>query len=233
MRARQRHLNPKAAGAAIVLDSRYITGLSDGNDVTSWSDRSGNSNNATAASNYPTYETAEQGGNPVVRFVSANSDRLNCSTAPYTGGTQRVLIVAYKETSSGSYTASVAGTDGTFTNYTWFKIQSRTNAPAGDPFINCFNVSTGNATSDNLWKIGSGAYDGSNIRARKNGSEVQSSAATLNTNNTQFRLGGASYAGEFMNGDIGYVIAAPITYSLPLVKRLEQHVGFSFKLTCA
>jgi len=234
MRARQRHLNAKAAGASVVLDSRYITGLSDGSNVSSWSDRSGNSNNATTASNYPTYETNEQAGNPVVRFVSSSSTRLSCSSAAFTGSGSRFLMAAYKSTSTGTYINTAAGQGGVNSTGTWFAIAARTQFATGDPYIGCFGADTQNnkSTPDNAWKVATGAYDGTTLYARKNSSEIDSVNRTLNTNNSALQVGYVNNA-EYFNGDIAYVAAGGVAYSLPLLRRLEHSIGFSFKIACS
>jgi len=56
------------AGLQLWLDASQITGLNDGDAVTTWPDLSGNGNNATQAtgSKKPTYQTSEQNGRPGV-----------------------------------------------------------------------------------------------------------------------------------------------------------------------
>ena len=75
MRARHRHFNARDVGAALCLDARFISGLSDGNAVITWSDRSRSTANAVQnnANNQPQYKTAIQGGQPVVRFDGINN----------------------------------------------------------------------------------------------------------------------------------------------------------------
>lgn len=60
------------------LDASRITGLNDGDAVTTWSDSSGNGYNATQATpaNKPTYKTIILNSKPVVRFDG--SDALSC-----------------------------------------------------------------------------------------------------------------------------------------------------------
>jgi hypothetical protein len=242
MRARQRHLNPKAAGASVVFDSRYITGLSDGNNVSSWDDRSGNAKNATTASNYPTYETDGQGGNPVVRFVRASSQRLACSSSAYSGSGSKFLMVAYKSTTTGTYNSSAAGQSGQiFAFGIWFQMQARDDAVAkGDPFISGYglNNSTQNnkSTPDNAWKVATGAYDGTTLYTRKNSVEIDSIARTMDTQNSVFRIGHADDNGTlslFWGGDIAYIAAGGVAYSVSLLRRLEHAMGLSFKIACS
>jgi hypothetical protein len=238
MRARQRHLNPRFAGATVVFDARYITGLSDGSNVGSWNDRSGNANNATTVSNYPTYETDGQGGNPVVRFVSASSTRLTCTNSSYSGTGARFVIVAYKCTSTGTYSNAAAGQSGAATTGTWFVVQSRTQSVTGDPYIAGYSADTQNnkSTPDNSWKVATGAYNGTTIYTRKSGIEIDAVNRTLNTNNSAFRIGhdiANSTLQEFFGGDIAYIAAGPAAYSVPLLRRIEHAMGLSYKIACS
>jgi len=58
------------AGLQLWLAADQITGLSDGDPVTAWPDQSGNGNDAAQATGAkkPTFKTAIQNGEPVVRF---------------------------------------------------------------------------------------------------------------------------------------------------------------------
>ena len=85
MHRRARHLNPGSAGAVLALDSRFISGLSDGDPVSTWSDRTASGNNVTqTGSARPTYETFELNGNPSVRFSPTQTlkrDAVTIATA--------------------------------------------------------------------------------------------------------------------------------------------------------
>jgi len=93
MRARQRHLNQKAAGATLVLDSRRISGLSDGDDVGQWDDVSGSGWNVTQSDSTkkPNYKTGIQGGQPVVRGDGVR-DRLISSSVSTTQTFSTILV---------------------------------------------------------------------------------------------------------------------------------------------
>ncbi len=238
MRARQRHLNPRAAGATVVFDARYITGLSDGNNVSSWADRSGNANDATTASNYPTYETDGQGGNPVVRFVRASSHRLACANSTFSGSGAKFVMVAYKNTATGTYSCAAAGQSGTITTGGWFVVQARTEVVTGDPYIagNGADTQNNKSSPDNLWKVATGAYNGTTLYTRKNGAEIDAVNRTMNTNNSVFRIGHDAQNTtlvEFWDGDISYIAAGPVAYSVPLLRRLEHAMGLSYKIACS
>lgn len=221
-----------------VFDARFISGLSAGSDVGTWSDRSGNGKDATEASTKPTYEVGRQGGSPAVVFVKANSDKLACASSVLSGNNQKVMIAAYKNTSTGTYSDACCGQSGTLTNGGWFVIQTRTQAVTGDPYIAGYSADTQNnkSTPDGAWKIACGAYNGSTLYTRKNGVEIDSVARTMSTNNTVFRLGHDAQATtlvEYWNGDIGVAMAGQITYSLPLIKRMEHGVAYSYKIACS
>jgi hypothetical protein len=238
MRARQRHYNPGKAGMGAVFDARFISGISAGSDVGTWSDRSGNARDATEATTKPTYEVNRQGGSPAVVFAKANSDKLVCASAVFTGNNQKLLIAAYKNTSTGSYADTACGQSGAQNTGGWFQMQARTNNPNGDPYMSGFNADcTNNASAaDGEWKIGCGAYNGTNLLTRKNGVQIDTVVRTLNTNNSPFRIGvtlsGTTLA-QYFSGDIGVAMAGQITYSLPLIKRMEHGVAYSYKIACS
>jgi hypothetical protein len=120
---RSRHLNPGSAGAVIALDSRFISGLSDGDLVGTWIDRSGQGNNATqSGAERPTYETAEQGGNPIVNF-DGSVDRMVC--ASFVSLTSSTIIAAGKSavTTGNDRNIFYFGNAGTLSpNFNWIGI---------------------------------------------------------------------------------------------------------------
>lgn len=86
------------------LDANQITGLNDGDSVTTWSDESGNSHDATqsTAGYKPTYETNEINSLPTVRF-DGTDDFLTLGTALGKPANWTVFVVM--NTSSTSPTA--------------------------------------------------------------------------------------------------------------------------------
>lgn len=76
------------SGLQMWLDADAITGLSDSDPVSTWSDQSGNSNDATQATgaNQPLYKTNIVNGKPVVRFDNTNDGMTTPLTLanPYT-----------------------------------------------------------------------------------------------------------------------------------------------------
>lgn len=70
------------SGLKLWLKADAITGSNDGDSVTTWTDSSGNTNNATqsTAANKPTYKTNIINGNPVVRFDGVDDNLITTST---------------------------------------------------------------------------------------------------------------------------------------------------------
>lgn len=101
MRARHRHFKPRSVGASLGLDARFISGLSNGSAVSTWSDLSANANDASQATgaNQPVYTTNVSGGAPGVKFDGSN-DNMRC--ASYIGLTQLTYIVAVNMVSANT-----------------------------------------------------------------------------------------------------------------------------------
>ena len=92
-------------GVSLWLAGDQITGLSDGDPVGTWSDASGNGNNATqaVAAAKPVYKVNILNGKPVVRFAGvddtlAMTDFIDLGTADHT-----LFIVATKTTEDGVF----------------------------------------------------------------------------------------------------------------------------------
>ncbi len=94
-----------------------ITGLSDGNDITTWSDNSGNTNDLSQsnASFKPIYKTSIINGNPVVRFNKTNGRlrKANFTDFPTNEITEIYVNANAGESSDGilSYTSSATDND--------------------------------------------------------------------------------------------------------------------------
>jgi len=92
------------AGLQLWLKADAITGLVDSDPVTTWSDSSGNGNDATqaTASRKPTYKTAIQNGKPVVR-VDGVDDWMDVSSLSIAGGSYSVFCVFSSSDVVGKY----------------------------------------------------------------------------------------------------------------------------------
>jgi hypothetical protein len=249
MRARHRHFNPKAAGATLVLDSRYITGLSDGNSITTWDDKSGNGYSPTqaTAANKPTYKTGIQGGNAVARFDGNDSlyYNANLSTA---NALSLVAVAKYDSTSvrSALFDAKNYAASGNAS----FVVETNTFQSTGDNY----DFYTSNAsfegniavtTNFTVISVAANTTSGGSVTAnttyRVNGTTNTLTARnSLNFTNLTgangFMVGafnnGGTPAFVFFDGDAGSISALPSQVTGALMKRLEHAAAYSFKISC-
>lgn len=232
MRARHRHFNAKTAGAVLVLDSRYITGLSDGNAVSTWSDRSGNGKDATMASagNQPTYETAEQGGQPVVKFDGSNDYLATAGPATTVTNNWAMFSVAKTITRvSGSYMGHFEMGSNSGAG------QSHKNGDGagffGGLYGNVAWLNDGAAKLDQ-WIIQSFLRTSGTAQFWANGITTGTTfAQNPNTPST------ATYVGRFGAGfqqcEISTAVITNVAIGASLRKRIEHAAAFSFKIACS
>jgi hypothetical protein len=110
MGRRVRHFNPGHAGATLALDSRFITGLSNTDPVTTWEDRSSSNNDATqgTANDRPLFQTAYQGGCPALQFDGA-TDHLDFASSIISGTPDGSVVFCFKLDTDPPASATKAG----------------------------------------------------------------------------------------------------------------------------
>jgi hypothetical protein len=227
MRARQRHLNQRDAGATFVLDSRFIN-QSDGTEISQWDDRSGQSNHAAQATpaQRPTFKTAIQGGNGVARFDGSN-DRLTTTTnvslnEPYTqifiGKKTGFRLFSLSDTPNNRTYALIDTGD----NNVYWGCRD-TNRAAG------VATSVGSFADFSIWVAEMSSSTGT---AWRNGSSLSpvtqfapfASSGNANTIGLRNSL--------FSNGDKALIVIFNKTLPSATRKRLEHAAAFSFKIAC-
>lgn len=243
MRARQRHLNPSGAGATLVLDARFISGLNDGDAVSTWTDRSGAGNNATqgTALNRPLYRTGANGinRNPAVFFDGSN-DFLSSAVAPAAATKVSVIAVAQSNLVDGNWRTIISNTaSGSIRRLTLIQ-----NGGFGQPnnYLTYFTNSNGQ-----VWSGTSGAltqsspFVSSNVEQNDNSLRswfngvlgANSGAVASQAPSATTDIGRYTSSNVFpWSGPIGYVVIVPQLTS-PLRRRLEQSAAFSFKIACS
>jgi len=202
------------AGCQLWLDASQITGLNDGDAVATWSDESGNDNDATQSeSTYrPLYKTNIVNSKPVVRFDGSN-DYLELDSAVSALGAEcsAFIVSAFPDTSP-SYVTLLGHGVASATDYTQLAYDTsgyltwrRKSAGAG-PQV------TGNADlTDGVFRICTaiGNANGSIARLGIDGGTYGSSATTFSITGTLSYIGVSRYNGsleQYMKGDHAEVI---------------------------
>lgn len=236
MGRRVRHLNARDAGATLVLDSRFITGLNDNDAVATWSDRSINGNNATQGTsvNRPLFKTAIQGGNPVVRFDGSNDSltvvSLVCDQAHTFAGAFIVRGNGTNDTYSPiiSYIPSTGPDRGAplyaKSNNTWASYPRNVNGNFDNvgskvnniPYIWSFTYPTAPAT----WNV------------NLNGSFLGSGSSTSAADGQGIDLAKQVAPQRFSQIDILQLVAFTGVQPTPVRRRIEQSAAFAFKIPC-
>ena len=243
MRARERHLNVRAAGANLVLDARRISGASDGSAVSTWNDESGNGHNASQAieNTKPIYKTSIQGGGPVLRFNnSALVGSWSYSTEKFSivlifkriteaDGGDRGIFTAIG--SSGSDWSSATGFDcesGGGTRQLNFVHQNNQYRASNSALSFAVWTCTRNGANQNVYYNGNVAtleipYSGQSTFGNMTIYVVGSRCANGAETGTNGRI----------NADFAYVIWLPFEITAAQRKRIERSAGYSFKIACS
>ena len=246
MHRRARHLNARDAGAVLVLDSRRIYGLSDGNAVAQWDDASRSAANATQSTTSirPVYKVAIQGGQPVVRFNVTD----NYLATTVTSGFGFVFCVANISSNTQEYAGVLTARTSPNSNLV--------SASSGNALVTTMNGSapnpstklTGatNTTSPSISSVYDKGVSGSttNFEDFLTGLtitnpfilSVTSSADVTGTNN--FTIGRDTYQGAqvpraLSSGDIMVISLLPQSITSSIRKRVEHSSAFSFKIACS
>jgi hypothetical protein len=223
MHRRARHFNARDAGATLVLDSRFITGLSDGDPVSTWSDRSGNGNDATGSGDTrPTFQAGEVGGQPAIEFDGSN-DKLNITIS----------------LTQPTYALIVFNSTGTkFYHRVWAESSNSMNLDcASGIFTDGLTIYAGAAlvasTTTTTTLLADVEFNGSSSTIRKNGTLIASGNAGSGSA-AAIELGGATIAGasQAFSGKMSTVIFLPSSPSSAKAARLRHAAAYSFKIPC-
>lgn len=245
MHRRNRHINASAAGAVTVLDSRYLSGLSNGNGVSTWTNRNtsvGNSPTQATANNQPVYTTNVQGGNPGLLFNNAASSAgryLTFSTSPISGATAASAIYAFRRTGRDASTPGAI-----LTNFGNEFLEDH--EPWGDNNFYTSFASTvrkafllTTAVPDNANKIAYLESSTNNWRMFVNSTSLYTTATNTVGIGGSARIGGgggvrpngaSGGATYFWTGYMYSIMIFKSVLSDALRKRFEISIGYSFKV---
>lgn len=245
MHRRNRHINAGSANAQSVLDSRYLSGLSNGSGVSTWTNRNTNVVNSptqATANNQPLYTTNVQGGNPALLFNNAASTAgryLTFSTTPISGATEASAIYAFRRTGIDGSTPGAILTN--FGN-AFFEDHE----PWGDNYFYTSFASTVRKafllTTDvpsNADKIAYLESSTNNWRMFVNSTSLYTTATNTVGIGTVARIGGGGGCRPnggcggttyFWTGYMYSIMIFKTVLSDALRKRFERSIGYSFKI---
>lgn len=252
MHRRNRHFNASAAGAVCVLDTRYLSGLSNGNGISSWTDRNKNTNNSptqAVANNKPVYTTNVLNGNPGALFDKTASTQgrwLSFPAGMTPGATSLSAIYFYKRT-------IIPGEPGAILNGFTQNVNYYTHEPWSDNNAYLSFGRVGAHDSDPAGRVSflltTAVPNGQNTityiqSATNDWKFLANNSIVYSTNTNTFKnigsypiLGGtggyswAGYTGVYYSWT-GYIYTVAIfknTLTDALRKRIYQSIGFSFK----
>lgn len=242
-RARQRHFNARDAGAGVVFDARFISGISNNSTLDTWPDRSRNSWHATQTGALrPTYLERELNGQPV---VSCASQYMNFSAAEYYKNKSAgfMLVVCRSNNSGDSNHFAFAWSTAVNSTNVRFCILSKLGAS------NTFRAAVRRLDSDGSSIVDSGvsstSYRVVDATADWGGGQVSISVSggapaslalptsgnTSNTNSVSVAVAGNTGTSR-LSGGIALAQAFDFIPSTSAQKRLRHAAAYSFKIAC-
>ncbi len=244
MRARQRHVNARHAGAVLVLDARYIA-QADNTAVSTWSDRSASGydfSQATGA-NQPTLQTGEVGGSSIVRFDGSNDKLTRSDTGFPTGNYTLIALTKQNNTIANlEYRVFFGYGQASIGSGMWFMFGEDANFPSEAWGISQYGDGVGIASSTQAHIIASSTRSSTTYAIWKNG--ASKTTKTMTTNTAVYGTNGAAVGANglgatnagypaYLNGDIGTIIYAGSEWSDSLRRKFEASVAYSWKIACS
>jgi hypothetical protein len=251
MRARQRHLNKSLRDSACAFDARFLSGFSDGNTVETWTDLSGNARDASqsTAANRPTYKTAIQGGNPILRFDGSND---TMTTAAFDSPSELTAVIVAKANSwtdpspsrclaAHGYVAATAATSGISLGFVssgpFADWQKGDFLCWGDGYQSTQNPrAIGPSASGSDFRVISVVFWSTRSRAYQNGVSVSTrveTTGTIDTFSRAFQIGIGDDPVQIWLGDIAAILYFRSNTGDALRVRLERSNALSFKIACS
>ena len=162
------------------------------------SDKSGNANHVTQGSSSarPLRRTAAVNGLGALEFDGANDVMDAAGSVMPVGNASRTMFAVYRPLRATD-SNTLAGVGGSSGSGLWFRLQFRA-SPPGDPYFAGFAADlTDSASPTQTAKVATVTYNGTTATLYRNGTQIASSALSLNTTATAFSVGAG--AGEFAN----------------------------------
>jgi len=214
--------SPRAIpGLVFYVDASYITGLNDGDSVTTWSDLSGNGYDATqaTAAKKPIYKVNIVNGKPIVRY-DGNDDEVEASFS--TLAQPLTIGVVFIRGATGA---------------------ERRIIDAGSGNVCAINITStgilqGNAgTALNIPTLAAGNHivifqaNGTSSIGRYDGSQVTGNAGTNSL--AGITIGASRLGVSYFNGDVAAVVVYNSAISAANISRLERYWSSHYGITLA
>lgn len=225
-RARHIALSARSAGALVMLDSRTITGLSGGANVSSWASLGTQSiTMAGVATKNPTYQVSIQGGQPVVRFVATASTAM--SSAFTDTLTQYTHVCTFIPRLIENFKHLVSTDDGSY-NTIKFSVSHVTTNLSGTgvkpPTTDFYPFST----PVDVAYINSIGYTGTGLIAYRPNTTA---TVTVTGTTTRLCLGSRLTGSDFATSDLMQFMIFPSVISKSLRRRFEVAASYAFKIS--
>lgn len=147
------HIVPGLGSLILWLDATQITGVSDGDDLSTWSDLSSSGTDFTTGT-APSYHTNVQNGNAVVRFVDGSSEFLT-NGASINLSTGFTCLAAIEVDTSTANNAVISKSTGDVMFSQW-----GTNSGVNMSESNVAGMSVEGVTGNTNWQVISGTWAG-------------------------------------------------------------------------
>lgn len=206
------------SGLKLWLKADAITGLSDGDAVTTWSDSSGQGNNAGqgTASKKPTYKTAIKNGLAIVRF-DGTDDFLRTSSGVTLSQPNTIFAVVYTNDKAGDYT--IIDDRVGATRNTIFQASS---SGYYSMYAGAFMPSATDASA--TWSILTCTFNGASSAMRRNGATIVS--GNPGTNALVLATIGANYIDTALfNGDHAEILVYNALLSAGEISQVESYLN--------
>ena len=208
------------SGLVLWLDASAITGLVDSDPVGTWSDLSGNGNDATQAteSKKPTYKTNIQNGKQVVRFDGVDDFLKTVTFSALAQPLTILLACKYTDNDAGQYI---------FSGNTDVECVFKANDPTVDKIGMRWptDQAVGDTLSGTVLRQYTAVFNGGSSYYRYNGGNQSANVAIGAGTAAAFTIGAAQAGAVSLNGDIAEVIVYSSTLSGSDLSLVESYLN--------
>lgn len=235
---RVRHFNPRDAGAAMAVDSRFGFALNDGDAVSTWEDRTNNNNDVTGSSTTrPLWKTAIQGGQPALLFDGSNDYMDMAGMSGLSTGDVTIISVWQRTATSPTWQAAIClGVVGEYGVPQIGRRDNTTQVGAHDVFradVGTFIDLGADALAWNnscYRRTGGTAGNGGDLDIFCNATFATSTQSWTSSSNSTARIGCNNPASDCLAGYVAVTALWSSSLGNSLLSRCRQSTAFSFKI---